>query len=174
MVLELKNYKKNFNSLLLSSFFNKNIYKNYNNLIVFFVIKNSSKYKIVFFFIVVSILLGKLPYILKNNLKKKNLGFLCRLKESLLSNLVLVYLPTLPYVICDEFFVVGRKSFLVFENYPFNFEVDTLCERNSRFIDYFLNYKLVCFFNFRYDCIKYNEALLRCIFKMPIYLKNSV
>lgn len=151
-----------FNSLLIES---------YIEFVLFFLIKRTDRFKSVFFYLLTVMLLGLFPELLKADVKKKILGFFKFIQYIFFFNFILLYLPTLNHIYSTESLCVNKCCFFVFDSFPFLYEVDNICERNSRIIDYFLDYKILLFIKLYFFGARLNEMLLRAL-KLPLVINS--
>ena len=164
----VKTTNKFFNSLVGSKFFSGSSL--INKSFIYFVSKQVNKFKVLFFFLLVSVLLGSLP---RN--KNKSNKFICFYFSSnfiLINNLVLLYLPILGFMLEVESKHKNNQSFSVLSNFPPMFEFEIVCENYSLFLDYFLDFKFIFFFSFKLDNLALNETVIRLLYKLPIRYIN--
>jgi len=164
----------NFESNLTSKFLNKYYKNKINKLFLFFVIKDCNKFKILFFFILIVIMLGKYPKILKKKkLYFRFLGFYYKNILNFLFDLVLIYLPVLGVLLETDIKLKGLNGYFILNDFPYMYEVDLLCEKHNKFLDYFLDFKFVFFFSFKkYYSKLFNEMFLRSFYKIPLQILN--
>ena len=154
----------NFNSLVRSKFFSSLNF--INKSFVYFVSKQVNRFKVLFFFLLVTILLSSLP---KNkNQLNRFICFYFLSSFTLINNLVLLYLPILGFMLEVESNYKNSQSFFVLPNFPSMFEFEIVCESYSLFLDYFLDFKSIFFFSFKTDYLLLNEMFIRCLYKLPI------
>jgi hypothetical protein len=100
-------------SLVVSNNFLKKFSFFISSLFLYFVMKGSSKFSVIFFFILAFILLGLPPKVLKKKkrLKMVFLGFCYKNGLIHLYNLVLIYLPILNVVSATEINFINKETY---------------------------------------------------------------
>ena len=148
-------YKKldsRLKSILTSKFSDKKlpVFETFNS---FFLVKNKTQDQVLFLFITLTLLTGKIPKLLKSKKKRKNkfLGFLIFFNHLFFYKFIIMYISIL-----DTISILSTKSNfgenrLVFTDFPIIYEVDYICERHNPVLDYIKNFKFVL-----------NLKLLRC------------
>jgi hypothetical protein len=139
-------------------------------LFLFFILKQENLYKLIFFFILTCIFLKDAPSVLKKKKKFKVdfLGFYYKKGLDFLYNLILLHVSALYFIFEVSTNYFNNESYSLFNNVPFTYEVDNLCEKNGDFLDYFLSFKLLFFFKFNSKNKKFSENQIRCIYKFPL------
>jgi hypothetical protein len=140
-------YKQDLNFKLKSILTSKIRYKSrqLKDLNILFIVKNKKKDQVVFLFIVLFLFSGKLPQILKKNLKNKNkfIGFRIFFRPEFLYKFILMY-----FVILDSIPLLQTKSNLnenrlVFLEFPIIHEIDFICEQYNPFLEYIKSYRFI-------------------------------
>lgn len=144
-------------------------------LFLHFVISQAKNIKLLFYFILVSIYMQKVPEVFKKKRKTRTefLGFFYKNGFYFLYNFLLISIPTLYYIfeVAAHFF--NNESYLVIPDVPFLYEIEFICEQNSDFFDYFLDFKLVTFFKFYSKSLIISENEIRCLYKFPGFFRND-
>jgi hypothetical protein len=179
-MLELKIfYKKNIRSIFLSKFcfkHNKSIFKRL-KINYYLVIKLKEKNKILFFFIILLLMIGSLPTILKSkrNLKimaqDEFLAFEYNIRFLGCFKFLNLYLP-MSDIVKNLFFKFNQYEYrLTIKYFPIINELDKTCESNVILLDYIQDYKLVLKFKTFYKDWYLSESIIRCM-RIPLISNN--
>lgn len=143
-MFEYKKLKNIRNISVLSSIFKFVVMQQLDNIILFFVVKNKNKNQVLFLFLILYLLLNKKPNILvkkRKRLKLKFVGFYSVESFNVLYRLFLLYIPILDTIPSISSTIKNQEVYLVFDEFPIIYEVDSLCEKQNILLDYIINFK---------------------------------
>jgi hypothetical protein len=165
-----KNNNYRLNSIITSKLLRKQRFKNLN---FFFVVKNQKKDQVLFYFIVLYLMSGKCPKIVKKKIRKKLkfLGFFLLFNIYFLYTFIIMQfsiLDTIAYLKTKS----NREHNLIFKEFPILYEIDTICERYNPLLEFIKSYKFIL--NIKIVPRSYiwidSEFIIR-LFKLP-YIDN--
>jgi hypothetical protein len=135
-----------------------------------FVLKAASKFKLIFYFILVSLFLKEHPKILmkQKRLRMEFLGFIFKNGISFLYSFLLVHISSLYFLFESNSNFFGSEAYITFSRVPYAYELEGLFEATADFIEYFFNYKLIFFFKFNTQNKYIAENEIRCLYKFPV------
>jgi hypothetical protein len=141
-------YKKNTNykiKSIVTSKFNIRKMQQFNFLNCFFIVKNKTQDQVLFLFIILYLLNGKAPKIIKKKGRQKSkfLGFSVFFSIQFIYQFIIMYLSILDTIILIETKSNICENRLVFKDFPIIYEIDCLCEQYNPVLDYIKNYKFI-------------------------------